>query len=455
MKGWRLRTKLTLWSALITGCALVTLGVVAALNVRSEEIEEIDQRLASHSKLLFRELENATSPDWSSTDLSAQVLRNSNLLYGYAIGAPDGRIVHAYPAELADFFAKNPTRHFRFRQTGNMKLRIGKFVRGERVLLIAADAAPARETVEKLLTAYFLALPIVLVVVGIGSWWMAGIALRPIVKITRAASAITAQNLDARLPSPETNDEIGQHIAVLNAMFDRLQRSFEQATRFTADASHELRTPLTILRGEIEDALRTARGNSEQEDVLVSLLEQTSSLQKIAANLLLLARFDAGKSPIEKAKINFSDVVNEAVEDAELLAAPSELHIVAEVAPEIFVEGDSVLLRRVLLNLIDNAVRYNQPGGSVKIVLSANGAESGATLRVANTGPGIPAAKHVELFQRFFRIDHDRNRSTGGSGLGLSLCREVIAAHRGEIALAMSDAHWTEFCVRLPRVGAD
>lgn len=449
MKRWRLRTKLTLWSALVTGLALLTLGVVAALNVYREEIEEIDRRLAANSSLLAEELPTLSTHDWSNSDRLARVLRNAESLYGFAIGEKDGAIAHVYPEKLGELSERWPSRNqFFFARLGNRRLRIGIFIEGNRRLLVAASAAPARETVEKLLTAYFLALPVVLVVVGLGSWWMAGRALRPIAEITTAAAAITAERLDARLPAPAADDEIGRHIRVLNAMFDRLERSFEQANRFTADASHELRTPLTILRGEIEEALRASAGRPDQEKRLVSLLEQTGALQKITANLLLLARFDAGKAQFESIPLELSGLVQEAVEDAELLAAPTRVKISAAIAPGVQVKGDAVLLRRVLLNLIDNAVRYNQPDGAVRLDLRHEGET--AIFSIANTGHGIPAAKHGELFQRFFRLDSDRNRASGGSGLGLSLCREIIQAHGGTIALGRSDQTWTEFVVRLP-----
>ena len=454
MKRWRLRTKLTLWSALGTGLALLTLGVVAAINVYREEIDEIDHRLIANSTLLFPAMPASSASDWSNPDRSAALLKNAKSLYGFALRDTAGVIVHAYPDDLGA--ARNiwpPGKRFSFARLGHRRLRIGAFTRDGRTLLIAADAAPARETVEELLTAYFLALPLVLVVVGIGSWWMAGRALQPIADITAAAAAITAERLDARLPAPPADDEIGRHTRVLNAMFDRLQHSFEQATRFTADASHELRTPLTILRGEIEEALRSSSGHPDHEKTLVSLLEQTGALQKISANLLLLARFDAGKAPLENAPLDLSAAVQEAVEDAELLAAPMRVKISSEITRGLRIAGDAVLLRRVLLNLVDNAVRYNRPDGEVRFALRTEAAT--AVFSIANTGAGIPAAKHPELFQRFFRLDSDRNRASGGSGLGLSLCREIINAHGGTIVLARSDETWTEFVLRLPASGAN
>lgn len=305
-----------------------------------------------------------------------------------------------------------------------------------------------RETIGALLGAYGVALPVVLLVIATGSWWIARRALAPVVAITAAARAITADKLAARLPAPRAEDEIARLTRVLNDMFDRLERSFAQARRFSADASHELRTPLTILRGEAEEALRTGGFSAEQEKILISLLEQVGGLQKIADNLLLLSRFDAGKNPVQLAPLDFTALVSDAAEDAELLAAPAGLKVSAELAPGVCVAGDAVLLRRLLLNLVDNAVRYNRPGGEVQLALRRE--NSTAVLTLANTGPGIPPERRGELFQRFFRLAADRNRATGGSGLGLSLCREIATAHVGRIELVRSEADHTKFSVHLP-----
>jgi signal transduction histidine kinase len=277
---------------------------------------------------------------------------------------------------------------------------------------------------------------------------MAGRALQPIEKITQAAASITADRLGERLPAPATLDEIGRHIIVLNGMFDRLQRNFEQATRFTADAAHELRTPLTIMRGQLEEAIRASSGDAEQERLLVGLLEETSNLQKISDNLLLLARFDAGKASLQFSPVDLSALVQEAREDAELLAAEKPLEIKADISPALRVNGDAVMLRRVALNLVDNAVKFNRADGRLELALQAAGGE--IVFTIANTGTGIPPGRQGALFERFFRVGADRNRDAGGSGLGLSLCREIITAHGGRIVLSRSDEDWTEFRISLP-----
>ena len=449
MKTWSLRTKLALWSALVTALTLLTFGGVAAFGLYFRQTRTMEKSLVASSKVFFRELSESGTPSKNDMDEAVLLLKGTTPLYGLAFGRTSEKPNHIYPEKLSELVRGWPLAvGFSTVKLGKKEFRLGVFVDGEFTLVLAADLHPVQDMVGDLMEQYLLALPFVLLVGAAGSWWFARRALQPVAAITRAAEAITAERLDARLPTPLSDDEIGQLTRVLNAMFDRLQRGFEQATRFTADASHELRTPLTILRGEIEEALRTGSFDSTQEKLLVDLLEQTSGLQKIADNLLLLARFDAGKSSLVREPIDLSLLVQETVEDAELLASPLKISIHAEVAPGVRVSGDAHLLRRVLLNLIDNAVRYNRPGGEVWLELRREVDE--VVLLVANTGSGIPKDRRVELFQRFFRLNADRNRGTGGSGLGLSLCREITVAHGGSIELSRSDNDRTEFLVRLP-----
>jgi signal transduction histidine kinase len=207
------------------------------------------------------------------------------------------------------------------------------------------------------------------------------------------------------------------------------------------------------MRGQIEQALRAGGYESETERLLVDLLDETSGLQKIADNLLLLARFDIGKSPLSRAAFDFSAMINEVCEDAELLAAPRGIKTYTQVEPGIWTNSDYVMLRRVVLNLVDNAVKYNRDGGEVRLALGRQGDD--AVLTIGNRGTGIPADRRGELFERFFRLSTDRNSATGGSGLGLSLCREIVAAHGGRIELVRSEADWTEFSFNLPAIAMD
>jgi signal transduction histidine kinase len=448
MKHWPLRWQITAWSGLLTGAVLLTLAVATTVSLYFAEIEDLDDDLTAESDLFFAALP-PTASGQSAVLPSDLVHKHSEVLYGFAIGPTDGAAVQVFPAQLATLTTGwPPAPGFRMTALAGQRLRLGVFTKGGRTLLLAASLESTKETLLALLGAYFFALPVALVVVAAGSWWIAGRALRPVAELTRTASTITVDNLGARLPVPATRDEISRHVGVLNEMLDRLQRSFELANRFTADAAHELRTPLTIMRGQIEDALRSGNFNPEQERLLVGLLEENTGLQKIADNLLLLARFDAGKNPLQRTDVDLSALAGETREDAELLAAPQHIKVSAQITPGLRVSGDQVMLRRVALNLIDNAVKFNRAGGELALGLRPNG--DAVVFTVGNTGPGIPAERQAALFERFFRPDPGRDGDTGGSGLGLSLCREIITAHGGQISLTRSDAEWTEFSIRLP-----
>lgn len=449
MKTWPLRLKLALWSALVTALVLLTFGVAVAVSLYLRQTRTIEKSLIADAKVFFKELGERGKPSNDDLDEAVLLLKGTTPLYGLVFGYTQGKPTHVYPEKVLDAVKTWPMNAgFSTGMIGKREVRIGVFVEGEYSLVLVADIHPVQDMVEDLMGGYLLALPFVLLVGAAGSWWLSRRALRPVDEITHAAEMITAERLDARLPVSTAHDEIGRLTVVLNAMFDRLQRSFEQAKRFTADASHELRTPLTILRGEIEEALRLGKFSVEQEKLLIDLLEQTEGLQKIADNLLLLARFDAGKAALSRETVDLSTLVRDAGEDAELLAAPVGLKVHATVADGLRVVGDSHLLRRMLLNLIDNAVRYNRPGGEVR--LSLQQVEREVSFTIANTGPGFPVARRGDLFQRFFRLDTDRNRSSGGSGLGLSLCREIALAHKGCIELIHCDNDRTEFVVYLP-----
>lgn len=452
MKSWTLRRQIALWTALFTGLAVTMFGVVVAYRLYGEQVEAIDAEISTAARAILEGRVGAEELRLEGSEWMAAKPHDDGALIGYAVGPSSaGKATHVYPDKMAPLVAAwpPPRKHFT-RELAGERVRLGVFESHGHTLVLAKSLYPAAESVMDLGQAYLIALPLVVLFVAAGSWWIARRALRPIEEITGLAASITASRLGERLPVPKTEDEIGRHILVLNGMFDRLQRGFEQAVRFSADAAHELRTPLTIMRGQIEDALRTGRPGPEQERLLVELLEETSGLQKISDNLLLLARFDAGKNPLQCEPLDLSALLAEAAEDAELLAAPKGIKIVTEIAGAGRVDGDRVMLRRMALNLIDNAVKFNRPGGEVRLAMRTEG--MAVIFSLANSGPGIPAERRGSLFERFYRAETDRNRDSGGSGLGLSLCREIVTAHGGSIELSRTEEDCTEFRVRLPRL---
>jgi heavy metal sensor kinase len=303
------------------------------------------------------------------------------------------------------------------------------------------------ELVFDLTGAYAAALAVAVPVAALGVWWITRKALQPLQEVASAAEHINAKALKQRLPEAPAQDEVGRLVQVLNHAFDRLERSFEQATRFSSDASHELKTPLTIMRGEIEAALKTELRDPGMEPLLEGLLAETQRLCDIVEKLLLLSRADAGELTLAMEVLDFSSICRELVEDAQILAGPKRISTEFEIAPDIKVFGDELYLRRVLLNLLDNAIKYNVAGGALSISLTAT--HLTAQLRIANTGPGIMKADESRVFERFYRGDPSHSSEISGSGLGLSICREIVAAHGGRMWLEQPQLGWTAFIVAL------
>ena len=329
----------------------------------------------------------------------------------------------------------------------NEQLEAFREIRGEpnSPIVIRKEAS---ELIFDLATAYLTALPAAALAAAFGVWWITRKSLQPLQDVADAAEQIHAKALDQRLPQPAAQDEIGRLVLVLNDTFDRLGRSFAQATRFSSDASHELKTPLTIMRGEIESALRSGLNTPMTDSLLDSLLSQTQRLSTITENLLLLSRADARALSLKKEAVDFSALCQDVVEDGEILGMRRNIETKAEISPEVIVWADKSYVRQALLNLLDNAIKYNFESGTVSISLTKSG--SLAIFRIANTGQEIPKDRETSVFERFYRADASRTGDVVGSGLGLSICREIALAHGGHIWLERTEPGWTTFVLTLP-----
>jgi signal transduction histidine kinase len=282
--------------------------------------------------------------------------------------------------------------------------------------------------------------------VGIGSTWVARKALAPVEEIRKAAAQITAQRLDQRLPVPPTHDEIAGLIEVLNAAFERLQRSFEQSARFSADASHHLKTPIAVLRAGVEEILAES-DNPRIQATAEGLLHRIHQLNSVADTLLLLARADAGRLELHREQFDLSELLEGVLDDARALAEPLALEVESDVPAHLPVKADRVFVGMIAQNLLANAIKYNQRGGLVRVV--ARAVNGSVEFNVSNTGAGIPKERIAHLFERFYRARGDER--VAGSGLGLSTARELARAHGGDISLQRADKAWTELNVSLPQ----
>jgi len=325
--------------------------------------------------------------------------------------------------------------------------RLGMIDASDITLLIGMSTDQMRTELGQLRIGLLLTLPLALVLVALGGWLVGGQALRPMRAIASTAEQVTASGLDQRIPLAKADPEIGRVIEILNRMMDRLQASFQQATRFSADASHELQTPLAIMQGELEHAIQEASPGSEEQQVFGNLLEETHRLKTITRGLLMLARADAGQLQPALETVDLDPMLEGIIEDARLLAEDSRLEFELQIARDVAVQADPALLHTALLNLVVNAVKYNESGGRIRVALESTGAQVHVT--IGNSGPGIPEADQGLVFSRFHRVDDARQRKVDGIGLGLSLAREIARAHGGELTLQESRPGWTSFRLTL------
>ncbi|EEF61986.1 HAMP domain-containing sensor histidine kinase [Pedosphaera parvula] len=285
-------------------------------------------------------------------------------------------------------------------------------------------------------------------VVGLaGGWWLMRKAMNPVVKLTEAASKVHESNLHEKIARSGNGDELDKLTEVFNAMTARLDQSFNRIREFTLHASHELKTPLTVMHGELETALRegTDAGNKER---IVSQLDEIQRLTKIVDGLSLLTKADAGLITLKREKVRLSDLVKDCYEDAQILAQSTKVQIELKSCDEALVLGDRHRLRQLLLNLTDNAIKYNQENGSVAIELRAEAGE--ARLKISNTGPGIFPEMLPRVFDRFFRCDAAHNSAVEGCGLGLSIAQWIVTAHGGRIEMISAPKAITTVMVTLP-----
>jgi signal transduction histidine kinase len=283
-----------------------------------------------------------------------------------------------------------------------------------------------------------------------GGWWLTRQALSPVARLTQAAQRINERNLRERLPSCGGGDELERLTQVFNAMTARLDDSFQRVRDFTLHASHELKTPLTVLRGELETALREESGHSPaQRERLLSQIDEIERLTKIVDGLTLLTKADAGQVGLHLEALRLDELFREAFADANILAQPARIQVLLTACDQTTLLGDRHRLRQLLLNLTDNAVKYNQPNGTVTLCLRNSG--NVAELQVANTGAGLAPQLQSRVFERFFRGDHSHGTAIEGCGLGLSIAQWIATAHHGTIRFVSQPGGLTTVTVRLPR----
>lgn len=318
---------------------------------------------------------------------------------------------------------------------------------GHFVVDVGSLYAPIEAVLSGLMTTFALWMPVIVAVAIGGGYLLTRRGMRKIDAITVQAERISSNNLSERLPVFRTGDELERLAVALNRMMERLDDAFQHINRFSADVSHELRTPLTILRGELEAAVQHERLSPGLLDLVGSALEETERLRTIVDQLLIVSRLDAGNVPMERVTLDLGQLVNSTAEQMLLLAEEKSITVECDAQPGVEVEGDRSRLKQVVVNLLDNAIRYTGEGGAIAVTTAKQ--NGWATLTVTDNGAGIPPEALPHVFERFYRADKARSRYSGGSGLGLSIVNAICSAHRGEVVIASREGVGTTVTIRL------
>jgi two-component system, OmpR family, sensor kinase len=320
-------------------------------------------------------------------------------------------------------------------------------------LVVVQSLFHQNEFLETLAKTFAIVIPITLLLAGAGGYLLARSSLSPVVAMSEQARWIGAENLDARLSVRHPDDELGHLARSFNGLLDRLSASFDRQKRFVADASHELRTPVAILCGETEVALaKEERSQAEYRETLRILADESKRLKRIVEDLFTLARADAGQYPLSYTDFYLDELAAECAKNVRTLAAAKQIALTCEPNGEALIRADEALVRRLVLNLLDNAIKYTPAGGSVSLRIGES--DGVYDLSVKDSGRGIPADLQSRIFERFFRVDKARSREDqngGGAGLGLSIGAWIAGAHNGKLELTNSSSEGSTFTAVLPK----
>jgi heavy metal sensor kinase len=320
------------------------------------------------------------------------------------------------------------------------------------VLRLGVSEAFLREEYGEMLRALVFGLPVALLIVGITGYSVARRTLRPLDAMARRAKQINAEHLNERLIIENPDDELGNFASAFNETLTRLQQSFGQLERFTADASHELRTPLTAMRAVGEVALQSDRNLHDHAEVIGSMLEEVYRLTGLIDTLLLLSRADSGHLPLNSAPVALLDLAAESAGLLEILAEEKKQSVQIEGDGALTFTGDRFILRQAFVALIHNAVKYSPPESTISVRIKTR--DGDPVVEVHDHGPGIPLEHRPKIFDRFYRVDKARSREEGGAGLGLSIAEWAVRAHGGKIELECEPEPGCTFRVCLPKNGS-
>jgi heavy metal sensor kinase len=459
-----LRVRLTLWYGTVLAVTLAMFAVVLYTVMARGMQDEVDRSLERAARAAVLAVEQrGIGPALPFEDLSADFPELAVVDKFFQIFSPAGRItIQSRNAMRLDiplsrraleeaFEGRSTFESARIRGESPIRLLTVPIRRGGiliNIVQVGTSLHAVEQSLRRLLAVFLVATPLALLIALAGGWFLARRALKPVEVMTQAAQRIASGDLSQRLTEPPSSDEIGRLAATFNEMIARLDASFRQVRQFSADASHELRTPLTVMKGETELALRRDRPPEDYRQVLESALEEIDRMTQIVDELLFLSRADLGEVKMETRPVSLDGLVEDIQRQATVLGQDRQIQVTIGSLEPVTVTGDELRLRELILNLVDNAVKYSHPGGKVEISLTRDG--KAARLTVTDAGIGIPAGAQARVFDRFYRTDEARAHSKKGTGLGLAICKWIVESHDGRIEVQSAPGQGSRFTVILP-----
>lgn len=452
-----IRARLTGWYAVVLTAMLIVYATATFIAVRHEFLEQLDERL--HDDFETAEGRLARTADgrvaWAP---DAHQDAHDDEARVYEVWSATGEQIHrsGAPTPLPPIALAATSASYRYEtvlasgerwRTIAAPVGIG----GHNVVLrVSRSEERVREELSEVLAVLIFGLPLVVALAAVGGYLLARRALVPIDHLASEARRITAERLHERLTVPNQRDEIGRLTAVINEMVARLESSFDQLRRFTADSSHELRTPLAVVRGIGEAAVAERRTPTEYEEAIGSMLEEVDRMSNLVDTLLRLSHGDAGTIRLSRASFDLGQLAREVAASLGILAEERRQTLAFDVTTGVTVSADRLVLREAVTNVLDNAIKYSPAGSTVAIRVQR--LRDQAILTISDEGPGIPPEHRQRIFHRFFRVDEARSRDRGGAGLGLAIAKWAVEIHGGQITVGGRPGGGSEFRIVLPDV---
>ena len=441
--------RLGAWYTLLLSAAFALVGTVTFLGLqhylrsnlrdsvarRSTQVEQILRQAPANAadSILAREIETRVAAEFNNRFL--RVTRQPATII-YRSGAPfdrsfDPTLVRVISPAMAATSA-SPTTAIVGNQHLMVRATLVKTVSGTYLVELGVSIEPIEAVLTRLLDLLVMLLPVLIVLAAAGGYWLVSRALRPVDRLSQTAEQMSLHNLTLRLPVEPTGDALERLSIALNTMLGRLRDSVQTSRRFLADASHELRTPLTVIKGELQElAGESALTHRDLRERVGSVLEEVARLEHLVSGLLVLSRLDAGDTRREWEEVDLAELANSTAEQMRLMAEDRGIDIELSTLQKALIRGDRARLKQVIVNLLDNAIRFTKRGGTVRLRTGAD--ERGYVLEVCDSGIGIPSTAIAHVFDRFFRVDEGRSRDEGGAGLGLSIVKSICSVHGADI----------------------